>query len=146
MPARAVVAWRSVSEQRRATDGIRRVGRQILALLGGSASASRGEMARAARVSPETVKRALDWLRDQGAPLRYEPKQRSWRLTKSFALPLSDPSLEDLQAVLVAAALLTELGLESAAHRAWALFNDLGTRVQDTWPRPIRDDALRATL
>jgi predicted DNA-binding transcriptional regulator YafY len=97
-------------------------------------------------VSKETVKRALEWLRDCGAQIEYCGRARAWVLKdREFALPLVEPSADDLQAALTAAGLLRELGQQVAADRARALFADLARQISGEKRKPFRVDALRVT-
>lgn len=115
-------------------------------LLRQHANVSREEIARSAAVSEETAKRALEWLRDRGAPIFYVERTRAWVLkNKSFALPLTEPSVEDLQAALTAAGLLRELGQDAAADRARALFEELAQQISGEKKSSFRADALRVT-
>jgi predicted DNA-binding transcriptional regulator YafY len=132
--------------QRRASENVRRVGREALRLLQAHDVASQQEVARKTRTSLPTAKRALEWLRDQGADLEYVAAHRAWRLTdRTFALPLADPTVDDLLAALIATGLLAELGQEGAATRARALFNELAGRIEDGKAKPIRATSLRVT-
>lgn len=104
------------------------------------------EIMRRCAVSHETAKRAMDWLREQGADAYYDAGPRAWRLRdKRFALPLLDPTVEDLQAALTAAGLLQALRQDRAAERAWAIFGELEAQLHPTGGRPIRREALRVT-
>ncbi|MBL9020581.1 MAG: WYL domain-containing protein [Myxococcales bacterium] len=132
--------------ERGPTRTIQRVGAEAIRLLGSQESATRTQVAGVAKVSKQTAKRALNWLRDVGAPLRYIDRFRGWELTdKSFALPLAEPCHEDLEAALTAAGLLRELGLHQAADRARALFHELARRITGSKKSPFRVDALRVT-
>jgi predicted DNA-binding transcriptional regulator YafY len=135
-----------MGRERRPTPTIERVGREALRLLRQHPHVSRGEIARSARVSGETTKRALQWLRDRGAPIFYTEQVRAWVLRKkNFALPLTEPSVEDLQAALTAAGLLRELGQDDAADRARALFEELAQQVSGEKRASFRADALSVT-
>jgi predicted DNA-binding transcriptional regulator YafY len=133
--------------ERRATEEIQRVGGVALSLLRSQEHASGKQIAGRAGGSPATVKRALQWLRDKGANIIYEAKHRAWRLRdRAFALPLTEPSLEDLQATLTAAGLHEALGQHAAAARALSLFDELDIRLhEERRGRAIRRDALRVT-
>lgn len=132
--------------QRRATENIRRVGREALRLLAANDGISLAEVARVSKQSLETAKRALEWLRDQGADVVYEPKLRGWTLrTKGFSLPFADPTVEDLVAALTAPGLLSELGLETAATRARSLFDELAQRTAGGRASALRPNSLRVT-
>jgi len=135
-----------MGRERRPTSVTQRVGREALRLLRQHPHVPRQEIARIARVSTETVKRALKWLRDRGAPIVYNERNRAWVLqNRNFALPLTEPSVEDLQAALTAAGLLRELGQERAADRARALFEELAQQISGEKPVSFRVDALRVT-
>jgi predicted DNA-binding transcriptional regulator YafY len=132
--------------ERAPTAAIQRVGGEAIRLLRKHPRATLLEIARAAKVSKETAKRALVWLRDVGAPVRYVARVRGWELTdKSFSLPLTEPAHEDLEAALTAAGLLSELGLHPAADRARSLFHELAGRISGGKRAPFRADALRVT-
>lgn len=133
-------------EARRATEEVQRVGRTALRELQTNDFVSFEDVAKRAGVSRETVKRAFEWLRDQGAPVRYIAVQRAWALAeKKFALPLTDPTADDLQVALVAAGLLAELGQTAAAHRARALFEELAQRIEGGKARKLPLTSLRVT-
>lgn len=135
-----------MSRDRPSSEVVQRAARVALRLLRTQDHASRADIATAADVSGETVKRALEWLRDKGARVEYVGRLRAWVLhNKEFALPLTDPTVEDLQAVLTAAGLLHELGQEEAASRSRALFDELAQRLADRKGRSFRPDALRVT-
>ncbi|MDI3283224.1 WYL domain-containing protein [Polyangium sp. 15x6] len=122
------------------------VAKKVLRLLQREEFVPIRQMQRDVGASEKTVKRAIEWLRDEGADVRYVAAQRGYRLIdRAFSLPLSDPSNEDLQAILTAAGLLQEVGQGESATRAWALFRVLAERVGDGKKTPIRGDALRVT-
>lgn len=131
---------------RRATENVQRVGREALRLLNAKDGVSLAEVARASKQSLETAKRAVEWLRNQGADVVYNPKLRAWTLrTKGFSLPFADPTVEDLVAALTSAGLLSELGLETAAVRARALFDELAQRTPGGRASTLRANCLRVT-
>lgn len=135
-----------MGRERRPTATIQRVGREALRLLRQHPHVSRDEISRSAGVSEETAKRALEWLRDRGAPIFYEERSRAWVLKKkTFALPLTEPSEEDLQAALTAAGLLRELGQDAVADRARSLFEELAQQISGEKKTSFRADALRVT-
>src|SRR5689334_9945907 len=102
--------------ERKPSELVQRVGRAALRVLKERDIVTRTEVATTVHTSVETAKRALEWLREQGAPIEYVASRRGWRLLdKDFALPLAEPTLDDLQAALTAAGLLAELGQEIAA-------------------------------
>lgn len=132
--------------RRRATKTIQSVARETLRRLRGEEFVSLEGIVRATGTSRGTVKRAFDYLRDQGADMQYVEAARAWRLNdKSFALPLIDPAIEDLQAALTAAGLLDGLGQARASERAWSLFKELEVRLHGGRGQAIRQDALRVT-
>ena len=133
-------------KRREVTEVVQSAARDVLRLLKEGDGASSTELAERLALSRETIKRALEWLRDQGARIEYVARDRALRLEDpTFALPLLDPTLEDLQAAMTAAGLLQALQQERAAARAWALFNELEGRLFAARGRPIRRDALRVT-
>lgn len=138
-----------MGKSRRATERIQEVGLVSLRLLRNSEFVALAEAARRATASVETAKRAFEWLRDQGAILDYSARARGWHLrNRDFALPMADPTVEDLQSALAAAGLLTALGQTAASERTWALFNELETRLSGGGrrERTIRRDALRVSF
>lgn len=136
-----------MAEKRRPTDGLRRVAREALRMLHASEFVSSTSIVAETQSSPATVKRAMDWLRDEGAPVTYVEKRRAWTLHgKTFDLPFDEPTNEDLEAVLVAAGVLAGLGQEKAAARARGLFNQLAHRVPGGATDTLRLGSLRVTL
>ncbi|WP_437592321.1 helix-turn-helix transcriptional regulator [Sorangium sp. So ce1000] len=130
----------------RASGKIRRAGQAALTLLRGQEHTSLKEIACRAGVSEETAKRALDVLRDNGAPFEYVAAARGWCMTDpTFALPLFEPAVEDLRAAMTAAGLLEALGQADVATRAWALFDELDVELHGGRGRAISRDALRVT-
>jgi predicted DNA-binding transcriptional regulator YafY len=130
----------------RASGKLRRAGQAELALLRGQEHASLKDIAKKAGVSQETAKRALEVLRDNGAPVEYVPAARGWRMTDpSFALPLFEPAVEDLQAAMTAAGLLEAIGQADVAARAWGLFDELDVELHGRRGRTVSRDALRVT-
>ncbi|MDC3953570.1 helix-turn-helix transcriptional regulator [Polyangium jinanense] len=122
------------------------VAKKVLRLLQREESVPIQQMQRGAGASEKTIKRAIEWLRDRGAEVPYVAALRGYQLVdRTFSLPLTDPSNEDLQAILTAAGLLQEVGQGECATRAWALFRGLAERVGDGKKTPIRGDALRVT-
>jgi predicted DNA-binding transcriptional regulator YafY len=135
-----------MAERRRATEKIQRVARDALRLLRENEDISLDEIATRCHVSRETTKRAMDWLREQGADAVYDATSRAWKLKdKTFALPLLDPTIEDLQAALTAAGLLQALHQNQAAERAWAIFCELEAQLYPTKGRAIHRESLRVT-
>lgn len=97
--------------------------------------ATKGELARrapAGGVSEVTIQRALDWLRnDQDAPVTFDRADLRWRLTDPrFTLPLGDPGVDDLVAVMFAGALLEPLADEELAERLRRMIEDMDQRVR----------------
>lgn len=123
---------------------VRQAGRVALALLREQGQATLQAVATKAGVSASSAKRALEWLRAEGAPASYDPRSRSWRLAdRTFSLPLTEPALDDLQATMTAAGLLDALGQTEASRRAWGLFGELERLYErDGKRRAIRPDAL----
>ena len=135
-----------MARSRPPTENVQRVGREALRLLRAEEHVALTRVASAAKSSLETAKRAVEWLRAEGAPIEYVAAARGWKLEDpSFALPLTEPSVDDLEAALMAAGLLRELGQDVAASRARALFEELAQRISDTKARKFRPDALRVT-
>ncbi len=136
-----------MSDRRGFSDGVKRVGRDVLRLLQKHESITIERLAAGCGKSKPTVKRAIEWLRQRcSAPLEYIGRLRAWRLMdKSFALPLADPTPEDLQAALTAAGLLDQLGQERAAKRARALFDEFAQRMEGAKGPVLRAQALRVT-
>lgn len=131
---------------RRVTETVQRVGREALRLLRAEEHVTLRRIAHRTKTSDETAKRAIAWLRREGAPIEYVAGPRAWHLADpTFALPLTEPSLEDLEAALMAAGLLRELGQNTAATRARALFDELAHRITDEKIRNFRPEALRVT-
>lgn len=96
--------------------------------------------------STETANKALDYLRDLGAPIEYSRRTRKWVLAdKDFSLPLEDPNSSDLLAMLTAAGMLTQLGQDAAARRARSIFNHLAVRAREGSGERVRPDGLRVT-
>lgn len=130
----------------RGSGKLRRAGQAALALLRGLDHATLKDIARRAGVSEETAKRAVEVLRDNGAPIEYVAAARGWRMTDpTFALPLFEPAVEDLQAAMTAAGLLGAIGQADVAARAWALFDELDVELHGGRGRAIIRDALRVT-
>lgn len=130
----------------RASGKLRRAGQAALALLRGQDHATLRDIARRAGVSEETAKRAVEVLRDNGAPIEYVASARGWHMTDpTFALPLFEPAVEDLQAAMTAAGLLGAIGQADVAARAWALFDELDVELHGGRGRAIIRDALRVT-
>lgn len=113
-----------------------------LRLLSAPEPVTRRQVARRAGTSEVTAKRALEWLRDVGADIRYHAADRGWRLHSPFALPYLDPVIEDLQAAMTAAGLLEALGLREAATRAWAAFGELDVKLNHGARGRLRRGAL----
>lgn len=135
-----------MARQRPASEGVQRAGRDALHLLQGSEFVSIGEVARRTKRSVETVKRAFEWLRDQGAHLEYVAGRRSWTLRdKTFALPFSEPTVDDLVVALLATGLLNELSQAEGARRARRLFEELAQRVEGGRATTLRATSLRVT-
>ena len=133
-------------KERRASESVRRVGREALRLLRSQDVVSPQDVVVRTKTSRPTVKRAFEWLRDQGADVRYLPPRRAWSLAnKDFARPLAEPTVDDLLAALIATGLLAELGQESAAKRARALFDELAARVEGAKSSTLRPTSLRVT-
>lgn len=125
---------------------LRQAGQAALTLLRGQEHVALKDIARQACVSEETAKRALDVLRDNGAPIEYVAAARGWRMTDpTFALPLFEPAVEDLQAAMTAAGLLAAIGQADVATRAWALFDELDVELHGGRGRALNRDALRVT-
>ena len=97
--------------------------------------ATKNDLATRARDSPissVTVQRALQWLRDQDAPVLFDRATMAWRLTDpTFSLPLIDPGREDLEAVLLATALLQPHVDSKLADRLTRLVEEMDQRVRD---------------
>lgn len=130
----------------RASGKLRLAGQAALTLLRRQKHASLKDIAKKAGVSVETAKRALEVLRDNGAPVEYMPAARGWHMTDpSFALPLFEPAVEDLQAAMTAAGLLEAIGQADVAARAWGLFDELHGELHGRQGRTISRDALRVT-
>ncbi len=119
----------------RASRVVVETGHAILRYLQGHPDgATKGELARRAPggVSEVTIQRALDWLRnDQDAPITFERADLRWRLTDPrFTLPLGDPGVDDLVAVMFAGALLEPLADEELAERLRRMIEDMDQRVR----------------
>jgi predicted DNA-binding transcriptional regulator YafY len=133
-----------MSEKRRVTIDTKEVANKIINLLRQGDSLSAKDFAKRLRVSTPTVNRALQWVRDVGALIEYSATTKTWRLADpNFTLPLLDPAVDDLQAVLTAAGLLQAIQQEKAAKRAFALFNELAAELGAK--KKIRADSLRVT-
>jgi predicted DNA-binding transcriptional regulator YafY len=85
------------------------------------------------RLSPPTIQRAMDWLRDEhDAPIDYEKPSNRWLLKDSlFGLPLGDPTPEDLAAVVFAGALLARIADEELSGRVQRLIEQMDMRILD---------------
>jgi predicted DNA-binding transcriptional regulator YafY len=84
------------------------------------------------RLSPPTIQRAMDWLRDEhDAPIDYEKPSNRWLLKDSlFGLPLGDPTPEDLAAVVFAGALLAPIADEELSGRVQRLIEQMDMRIR----------------
>jgi predicted DNA-binding transcriptional regulator YafY len=94
--------------------------------------APKGDLARICDVSEVTVQRSLNWLRDNAdAPVEYAKDSRCWSLLdRGFTLPLSDPSSDDLSAVVFAGAVLAPLGDPELNARIQRLIEEMDQRVR----------------
>ncbi len=126
-------------------------GRAILRYLRSHADgASKGDLAKTCRVSEVTIQRALNWLRDVAdAPVEYTKDARRWSLLdRSFTLPLSDPSSDDLSAVVFAGAVLAPLGDEKLNGRIRRLIEEMDQRIrgENTTRGRMRQGSVVATV
>ena len=101
--------------------------REIMRLLRRSnAGMSLAELTRGAQSKPATVTKAINWLKDQGADIVYEPAARVRKLLNpEFVLPLVDPDAEDVTALRVAAAVVGPLVEPATRRRLERLIEDL---------------------
>jgi predicted DNA-binding transcriptional regulator YafY len=85
-------------------------------------------------VSEVTVQRGLNWLRDtHDAPLEYDRLTHQWMLRDpDFALPLADPTADDLGAVVFAAALVAPLGDDRLNARLERMIEQMDARVRES--------------
>lgn len=106
-------------------------------------------------VSPQTIQRALVWLRDEkDAPIHFDRSTKRWRLLEpSFSLPLLDPGPSDFEAVLYASALLEPLVDPALLARLNRLVEDMDLKVREGARRrkdgptmQLRPGALSATV
>jgi predicted DNA-binding transcriptional regulator YafY len=102
-------------------------------------------------LSTPTGRRALHWLRDEAsAPVVFEAGGNRWRLTDpSFALPLLDPTPDDLTALVFAGALLESIGDEELNNRVRRIVEEMDAKLResDGAPRDVpRGHAVTATL
>jgi predicted DNA-binding transcriptional regulator YafY len=103
--------------------------------------ASREELAEAVEReglnhSVPTMRRAIDWLRDfHDAPLDHDPRINRWILRDlSFTLPLHDPTGEDLESAMFAAALLGPLAPPVLQRRLEHLVEEMDALVRESGP------------
>jgi predicted DNA-binding transcriptional regulator YafY len=88
------------------------------------------DIARRCKVSPETVQRALDCLREEhGAPIAV--RSGVWRLTEPFSLPWLSPQPDDLTALTIAGALLRTFADPDLDRRIDSLVAELDERLRD---------------
>lgn len=109
-------------------------GRAILRLLRSEPEGiSKGDLAKRCGVSEVTAQRSLNWLRDVAdAPITYAKAARLWVLRdRAFALPLTDPTADDLSAVVFAAAVLTPLGDDELNRRLGRIMEEMDARVRE---------------
>lgn len=92
------------------------------------------------RTSLPTVQRALDDLRELGAPIAPPEKGRGWRLTGPFSMPLEAPDRDDLLAVLIARAILEPVADATLRRRIDRLVEDIDARVRDRTQAVARDE------
>lgn len=134
---------------------VQRTGQAIVRYLRGHRDgATKDELCRRAldegAVSPGTVQRALVWIRDDhDAPLVYDSNTRRWQLTDAqFTLPLTDPTAEDLTAVVLASALLGPIADDELNARLERLVEEMDERIRSKGrgSATIHPHALTATL
>jgi predicted DNA-binding transcriptional regulator YafY len=106
------------------------------------------EVGRHVEAKGPSVRRACNWLRDQhDAPLRYDASGRCWVLDqRDYALPLLDPTPDDIVAVAFAAALLRTIGDAALDRRMHSLLEELDERASaEGKTRPLHGNAVVAT-
>ena len=117
-------------------------GRVCRLLRASTEGASVAELARGARAKAPTVRKALRWLVEQGAPIEYDAASRRRVLTdRAFTLPLLDPEPDDVTALVVASALLAPVVDPATLRRVARVIEELEKRVRERSSQPPPDPA-----
>jgi predicted DNA-binding transcriptional regulator YafY len=101
--------------------------------------------------SPGSIQRAITWLREHhDAPVEFAASEHRWRLLNDdFCLPLSDPEPGDLEAVLMAQALLGPFADPATLERVRRLAEEMDASLRERGEKgrgTTRRSSLRVTV